>query len=78
MGRSVQDATGLNVGNVRGEVVRRVQEAKEQARVLREKELPREGERLERVGYVVEQTPVAEVVVPVGDKGEAKPKARLV
>lgn len=64
--RGVEDATGLKVASVQGEVMRRVDEAKAKAKEIREQGLPREGERLERVGVVVEQRPVAEIVAPVG------------
>jgi organizing structure protein 2 len=82
--RGVEDATGLKVANVRGEVLRRVDEAKAQAKAIRDQGLPKEGERLERVGVIVEQRPVAEIVAPVGaaagaaEAAKDKPKTRLV
>ncbi|KAI9639406.1 apolipo protein O-domain-containing protein [Dioszegia hungarica] len=71
--QTVEDTTGLRVGEsirkaqevAAGEVKKRVEEAK----MLREK-------KVETVGYVVEQKPVAEIVRPV--EGEQKPVSRVI
>jgi organizing structure protein 2 len=57
----IERNTGLKVGDV----VRRGQEAAGKVRNEIETKLPSEGAKLERVGYVVEQKPVAELVRPV-------------
>lgn len=57
----IERNTGLKVGDV----VRRGQEAAGKVRSEVETKLPSEGAKLERVGYVVEQKPVAELVRPV-------------
>jgi organizing structure protein 2 len=72
--QTVEDTTGLRVGAgikkaqeaAATDVKRRVEEAK----ALREK-------KVETVGYVVEQRPVAEIVRPVGGEQE-KPVSRLI
>jgi organizing structure protein 2 len=71
--QTVEDTTGLRVGEgirkaqevAASEVRKRVEEAK----ALREK-------KVETVGYVVEQKPVAEIVRPVEE--EQKPVTRLI
>lgn len=71
--QTVEDKTGLRVGEgirkaqevAAGEVKKRVDEAKS----LREK-------KMETVGYVVEQKPVAEIVRPVQE--EQKPVSRVI
>lgn len=70
--KGVENATGLKVG----EAVRRGQE-----RVEREKERlerdPHVGQ-VEMVGYVVEQRPVAEIVVPVAESPSRERVKRMV
>ena len=57
----IERNTGLKVG----EVVRRGQEAAGKVRQGIEGQVPADGVALEKVGYVVEQRPVAEIVRPV-------------
>jgi len=57
----IERGTGLKVGDV----VRRGQEAAGKVRNELETKLPAEGTKMEKVGYVVEQRPVAELVRPV-------------
>lgn len=57
----IERGTGLKVGDV----VRRGQEAAGKVRNELEAKLPAEGVKMEKVGYVVEQRPVAELVRPV-------------
>lgn len=57
----IERNTGLKVGDV----VRRGQEAASKVRTEIERKAPAEDVALERVGYVVEQKPVAELVRPV-------------
>lgn len=57
----IERNTGLKVG----EVVRRGQEAAGKVRSEIEGKVPAQGVALEKVGYVVEQKPVAEIVRPV-------------
>lgn len=67
----IERGTGLKVG----EVVRRGQEAAGKVRSEIERQAPAEGAALERVGYVVEQKPVAELVrpIPVATEPQAAP-----
>ena len=64
----IERNTGLKVG----EVVRRGQEAAGKVRSEIEGKVPGQGVALEKVGYVVEQKPVAEIVRPVPVATEAK------
>jgi organizing structure protein 2 len=57
----IEKGTGLKVGDV----VRRGQEAAGKVRNELEAKVPGEGVKMEKVGYVVEQRPVAELVRPV-------------
>jgi hypothetical protein len=57
----IERGTGLKVGDV----VRRGQEAAGKVRNELEAKVPAEGTKMEKVGYVVEQRPVAELVRPV-------------
>lgn len=57
----IERGTGLKVGDV----VRRGQEAAGKVRNELEAKVPAEGVKMEKVGYVVEQRPVAELVRPV-------------
>jgi hypothetical protein len=52
----------------RGEVERRVQQAKATSAALRDADVPEAKGRVETVGYVVEQRPVAEIVAPVKEE----------
>jgi hypothetical protein len=57
----IERGTGLKVGDV----VRRGQAAAGKVRNELEAKVPAEGTKMEKVGYVVEQRPVAELVRPV-------------
>ena len=57
----IEKGTGLKVGDV----VRRGQEAAGKVRNELEAKVPEKGVKMEKVGYVVEQRPVAELVRPV-------------
>jgi len=59
--QGIERGTGLKVGDV----VRRGQEAAGKVRNELEAKVPAEGTKMEKVGYVVEQRPVAELVRPV-------------
>ena len=65
----IERNTGLKVG----EVVRRGQEAAGKVRQGIEGQVPADGVALEKVGYVVEQRPVAEIVRPVAVASAAAP-----
>ncbi|ORY32828.1 apolipo protein O-domain-containing protein, partial [Naematelia encephala] len=60
-GRKVEDATGLKVGDV----VSRIDREKERLEAASEQQLSKSGQKMEVVGYVVEQKPIAEIVAPV-------------
>lgn len=67
----VENATGLKVG----EAVRRAEAEKER---LQQERQPRQAVEVETVGYVVEQKPVAEIVVPVAPSPGREKVRRMV
>lgn len=70
-GKNAVEGIERNTGLKVGDVVRRGQEAAGKVRNELERKAPPAGTQVERVGYVVEQKPVAELVRPVAVEASA-------